>query len=131
ARAPLDTFAGLDGAVVPPDVCAAWGAPRRPGREVAPTVSSVPTLIIAGEFDPDTPPKWADVAAAGLSRSRTIVVPYGLHTETTRWGGDGCAMSIAAAFFDDEDAFLASPEASPDAPTACLAARTPPDFAVE
>ncbi|MEM1380402.1 MAG: alpha/beta fold hydrolase [Pseudomonadota bacterium] len=125
AEGPLEeNFAGLDGAVVPPEVCAVWGVPPRPRAEKAATVSSIPTLIIAGTFDPLTPPRWADHAAKTLARSHVAIVPFGGHVETNNWSGDGCAMAIAAAFFADEEAFLADPS---DA-TACLAAQEPPDF---
>ncbi len=119
-----EVFGGLDGAVVPPSVCAAWDVPQRPAHEVAPTTGPVPTLIIAGAFDPDTPPKWAHLAARTLSRAHVVEIPYGLHTETTRWSGDGCAMAIAARFFADPKAFLEAPTAA----TTCIKDREPPRF---
>ncbi|MEO0319301.1 MAG: alpha/beta hydrolase, partial [Pseudomonadota bacterium] len=120
------TFAGLDGAVVDPSVCAAWNVPARPQSEKATTLSSVPTLILAGEFDADTPPRWGYDAAKTLGRSHVVTVPFGGHMETTNWDGDGCAMAIAASFFDDEAAFLSAPQAA----SPCLADRAPPVFAM-
>lgn len=123
-REPSAAFASLDGAVVPPEVCAVWDVDKRPDREKAGTASSVPTLIIAGEYDPNTPPRWGSDVARTLENSYLAVVPFGRHSETTNWSGDGCAMAIAAAFFDDEQKFLAKPERS----TQCLKSRKPPVF---
>ena len=126
ASKPTDGFAGLDSAVVPPEVCAAWGVPARPTRDVAATRSSVPTLIIAGEYDTDTPPKWAYEASESLDQSHVVIVPHGLHTETSRWDGDGCAMKIAARFFSGEAVFMQNPELA----TGCLDERQLPDFTI-
>jgi pimeloyl-ACP methyl ester carboxylesterase len=38
-------------------------------------VADIPTLLIAGEFDPVTPPEWAELAARTLSRSQVFVFP--------------------------------------------------------
>ncbi|MEL6317875.1 MAG: alpha/beta fold hydrolase [Pseudomonadota bacterium] len=124
ARAEAGAFAGLDGAVVPPEVCSAWNVRERPRRERRAARSDAPTLVIAGEYDANTPPQWAFLAAEPLSNGAVAIIPFGGHTETTNWGGDGCAMRIAAQFFEDERAFLARDgEAAP-----CLAERSPPDF---
>lgn len=118
-----DNLAGLDSAVFSPAVCAAWGVPARPRSEIAATVSGVPTLIIAGEYDALTPPRWGRAALATLGNGRLVVIPGGVHTETTNWDGDGCAMSQAAAFFADPDAYLASPTVP-----GCEAATEPAGF---
>ncbi len=123
---PVDSFGGLDGAVFSPEMCAAWGVPARPPTERAPTLSSVPTLIVAGEFDALTPPRWGRAALETLSNGRLLVIPGGVHTETTDWGGDGCAMSQAAAFFEDPMAFLGDP-AEPQ----CIVDAQRPTFAIE
>ena len=98
--------------------------PARPLPEKQPTVASIPTLMIAGEFDPLTPPRWAKQAAKTLSRSHVVIVPYGRHVETNNWSGDGCAMAIADAFFTDEQGFLSDPSGA----TACLSERQGPTF---
>jgi pimeloyl-ACP methyl ester carboxylesterase len=118
-----DSFGGLDGAVFQPATCERWGVGSRPAASLAPTLSDVPTLILAGEFDVLTPPAWGIEAARTLSRSRVITLPAGFHTETTSWDGDGCAMSLAAAFFARPDAILDG-EVPPD----CIAERAYPEF---
>ena len=117
------SFGGLDGAVFQPATCERWGVDPRPAASVAPTLSDVPTLILAGEFDVLTPPAWGIETAQSLSRSRVITIPVGFHTETTNWDGDGCAISLAAAFFKRPDALLES-EAAPG----CIAERAYPEF---
>lgn len=124
ASGPLEAgFGGLDGAVFQPATCERWGVDPRPAASVAPTRSDVPTLILAGQFDVFTPPTWGIEAAQTLSRSRVITLRGGFHTETTNWDGDGCAMSLAAAFFMRPDALLER-EAAPG----CIAERAYPEF---
>lgn len=115
---------GLDLSVVLPSVCETWSVAPRPPDEVAPVVSDVPTLLVAGEMDPLTPPAWARLASETLSRSRVVEIRGGGHTPIQDWSGDGCAMRVAAAF-------LADPEAVVDPATplsTCLAERGAPVF---
>ena len=37
--------------------------------------SDVPTLLLAGEFDPVTPPEWAETAARHLANAHLFVFP--------------------------------------------------------
>jgi pimeloyl-ACP methyl ester carboxylesterase len=75
-------------------VCEFW--PRSDiGPEYGEPVSvDIPTLLLSGNLDPVTPPKWGEETASHLSRSRHLVVP-GSHGV----GGD-CLMSIQRAFLD-------------------------------
>jgi pimeloyl-ACP methyl ester carboxylesterase len=116
-----DAYAGLETGTFPPAVCEAFGAARRPASELAPTLADAPTLILAGELDALTPTRWGRDAARTLGRSRVIELPYGFHTETTNWSGDGCALSLAARFFEAPDSLLGD-RAAPE----CVAARTLP-----
>ena len=55
-----------------PALCAAWHDPTVEPMDRTPVASDIPTLLLSGEFDPDTPPRWADVAAersAAVTRS--------------------------------------------------------------
>lgn len=117
------SFGGLDGAVFQPETCARWNVPARPAAEVEPTVSDVPTLVISGELDVLTPTIWGYQAAQTLSMSRVVEIPAGFHAETTNWEGDGCAMSLVAAFFDNPSEFVRGQE-----PPECVLAQTYPDF---
>src|SRR5262249_23856945 len=59
--------------------CAGWPAAKVPESFLAPVVSDVPSLIIAGERDPATPPSDGEEAAHTLHHSRFVVVPGGGH----------------------------------------------------
>ena len=41
--------------------------------------SDIPTLLLSGQFDPTTPPRFADIAAETLSNSYSFVVPMAGH----------------------------------------------------
>lgn len=119
-----DVFGGMESAVFPPEVCRAWGVPARDRREVLPVVSETPTLVLAGEFDPETPPKWAYSTAESLSRSVVVIVPGAGHGVSQEWGGDGCAMRLA-------NQFVANPIAALDvlhAGNTCASARSRPEY---
>ena len=59
--------------------------------------SDVPTLILVGEFDPVTPPEWADVAAEGLSHASVFVFPAVGHGVLD---SHVCASDLVRAFLD-------------------------------
>ncbi len=75
---------------VPVEALQAWPQGRPDARENEPVNSRVPILIAAGEFDPDTPPKWAREAASYLPQSHLIEfagythVPLYEHPEAVR-----------------------------------------------
>ncbi len=81
-----------------------------------PVSSDVPTLLLTGEFDPATPPAFAEMAAQTLGRHYLYVFPGMGHT-------DGffslCWSSIASGF-------LADPERAPD--SSCIAQMGEPQF---
>lgn len=120
-RAPSRSFPMLRGLVpdpVPAAVCQAWGVPRVPKAQLSAVRSQVPTLIVAGDFDPYTPPSWARLAARSLPNSRVVTLPMG-HTPTQVWD-QPCAMNIAASFMN-------APGQNP-AQQPCLADARPPRF---
>jgi pimeloyl-ACP methyl ester carboxylesterase len=71
-------------------------------------LSDVPTLVLAGEFDPVTPPQWGYQAAQGLSRANVFTFPGIGHGVLD---SDSCAVELVRAFLDNPN--------SPQAP-ACL-----------
>lgn len=85
--------------------CQAWGSIKT--VPATPAVSDVPTLLLAGQFDPLTPPEWAHHAAATLSHSYVYELP-GLGHVTA---GDSCAKKLMRGF-------LADPMTAPD--NACV-----------
>ena len=81
--------------------CAAWDLPARPSPT---TSSSVPTLLLAGTYDPVTPPSWAEQAAGGLSSSRTVVVDGAGHAVID---AGPCPQQLIVSFLRDPGAVLA------------------------
>jgi hypothetical protein len=85
--------------------CAMWNVEPL-GEEVsAPVVSDIPTLILSGEFDPNTPPGGGSLVAETLSRSYVFTFPGVGHNVV---GNSLCAQSMVLDF-------LAEPTEEPDA----------------
>jgi pimeloyl-ACP methyl ester carboxylesterase len=99
-------------------LCAIWDVGAAGPIETRPVVSDIPALILAGEYDPVTPPVWGQMAAQNLSDSTYYEFPGVGHSVID--AGD-CPRSMVTAFLDN-------PAAAPDA--ACLASITGPDFVV-
>ncbi len=59
--------------------CAHWPSAAHPKGFGMPVSSEVPTLLLSGELDPVTPPRWAEEALATLPNGRHIVVPDEAH----------------------------------------------------
>lgn len=57
------------------DVCAFWGAAPPPPHENEGVVSDIPALVLAGTFDPITPPSYSRLVAQTLSRSSFFELP--------------------------------------------------------
>jgi pimeloyl-ACP methyl ester carboxylesterase len=80
-------------------VCPDWGARPALPREDAPVHSEIPTLLLAGEWDPVTPPALAELAAQTLPNSYTYTVPATGHVALI--AADTCPYEIAWAFLRD------------------------------
>lgn len=100
------------------DLCALWEAGTAPPAENEPVVSELPTLVMAGEYDPITPPEWGERAAEHLTNATFIEFPAVGHAAAV--SGD-CPVEVALSFFDD-------PEAG--AHGGCVDAMEPIDFVV-
>lgn len=98
------------------DLCAQWGATPADALENEPVVSAVPTLVLAGGFDPATPPAWSQLAAATLSNSFYVEFPTLSHGVMR---SHRCGMAIGLQFLDD-------PTTMPD--TSCVASIGSPRF---
>ncbi len=61
------------------EACALWPRATIPGDYSESVHSSVPVLILTGEWDPVTPPSNGDAAARTLPNSLHVVVPHGAH----------------------------------------------------
>lgn len=91
-----------------PAICDIWKVKPANKIESELVKSDIPTLILAGEYDPDTPPTWGKLAAQTLPNSRFFELPAMTHVPTF---GSVCAQELATAFFDN-------PQTSPD--SACV-----------
>lgn len=105
------------------EACAAW-----PKFEVAegfldPPVVSSALLLISGEFDPVTPPEWADAVAGRASNARHIVIAGGGHILDGLDAMGTCLDPLLLAFLDTAD------PAALDA--SCIPAMRPPAFATD
>jgi pimeloyl-ACP methyl ester carboxylesterase len=99
------------------ELCTAWNLSPADAKENQPVSSDVPTLVVSGEFDPVTPPGWAEEAARTLSRSFYFNVPRAGHGPTIT---EDCPRSILLEF-------LGNPTQQPN--TTCLAALKEGKFA--
>jgi pimeloyl-ACP methyl ester carboxylesterase len=99
-------------------VCELYGLEPSTDIETAPVNSGIPTLVLAGTYDPITPPADAQLAASTLSRSYYFEFPGYGHGITD--GGE-CADSIVAQF-------LEQPYAEPDG--SCIGEISGPDFII-
>jgi hypothetical protein len=71
--------------------CRIWPHGVADPVRTAPLASSIPTLLLSGELDPVTPPKYAHEVAQTLSEVVHVVVPKGGHSGDT----GGCLEKIA------------------------------------
>lgn len=102
--------------------CANWvvadTAPPEPGVN-----TTTPILFVSGEFDPATPPAWADETARRFTRSRHIVLPGSGHIFDGMSGVDTCLDPLLVAFVDSADPASIN--------TACVADMRAPAFVTE
>jgi pimeloyl-ACP methyl ester carboxylesterase len=95
-----------------------WSDAGAPAIENQAVVSDIPTLVMAGEWDPITPPSWGAAVAANLVNSTFVEFPglgHGVSVD------DSCPRSI---MFD----FLTNPESSLD--LSCVEGMEEPEFLV-
>lgn len=93
--------------------CAAWGLGRASADTFAPVRSAVPALVVTGQLDQITPPRYGAVVAAQLGTSTLVEVPGVGHSPLLAAGP--CGVRILREF-------VADPARSPS--TACLVPAT-------
>lgn len=61
-------------------VCEVWDVDPLGQIETQPVVSDIPALVLVGEFDPITPPVWAEATVSTLSRGILVEMPGAGHS---------------------------------------------------
>lgn len=120
----IETYPHLDGYLRYPvegmttvdTLCAMWQAEARTAIANTAVTSDIPTLLLTGNFDPITPPAYADLANETLSTSYNILMPHVGHGVLR---SEDCAIEIALEFID-------TPYSEPD--IACIADTLPIAF---
>ena len=79
--------------------CAIWPHGGRPEDFHAPFKSAKPVLILAGEFDPVTPPRYGEQVLAGLSNARLLLAKGQGHSVM----GRGCFPKLIETFVEKLD----------------------------
>lgn len=97
-------------------LCDLWGVGTADPIENEPVRSDIPTLILAGEYDPVTPPAWGAEAGDALSQDFYFEYPGVGHGATLT---NPCGLDMMLAFLDD-------PNTAPD--DACIDEMSPPAF---
>jgi pimeloyl-ACP methyl ester carboxylesterase len=104
-----------DGRTVPLAVCDAWNVAPAPAVENEPVASDIPTLILAGEFDPATPPQWGRRLLTNMPKALFVQIPGRSHGASF----NACGGRMAFDFINDP--------ATPPVMT-CIAASPGADF---
>lgn len=100
------------------DICDIWDVQPRDEKENEPIDSDIPTLVLAGEYDPITPPSWGAEVADHLSRGYYFTFPGLGHGASV---SDYCPFTILYEF-------LENPSAAPDG--SCIGSMTGPQFEI-
>jgi pimeloyl-ACP methyl ester carboxylesterase len=80
--------------------CAVWPKGERPANFRKPLTGDVPVLVLSGEFDPVTPPRYGDEVVKTLPRARHLVVRGQGHNVLPV----GCLPKLFATFVATADA---------------------------
>ena len=99
------------------ELCRMWDAAPFNPIDLEPVVSELPTLILAGEYDPATPPDFGRQVATNLTASFFYEFPGQAH---------GVAMSDEICALPMVRSFLNQPNSAPD--SGCIAEMKPPAF---
>ena len=91
---------GLSPAVFKNEVCNIWSVRKVSKIENEAIKSDIPILLINGEYDNETPVKWAESMANNLTNSFHLVFKGWKHGPTTNWSNQ-CAMQAANDFFNN------------------------------
>lgn len=80
--------------------CGAWPRGDKPEDFNEPLSTDVPALLLSGELDPVTPPRYGDEVAQSLPNARHLVLPAQGHDVLSV----GCTPKLVTRFLDTLDA---------------------------
>jgi len=112
---------GLSPAVFDNRICEIWTVKKVAEIENKEVKSDIPVLFISGEYDNETPVKWANSMTGNFTNSYHLIFKGWKHTPTTNWSNQ-CAMISANKFFNN-------PNEKPIAD--CFGQITSPEFKTE
>ncbi len=78
--------------------CKIWDVPYLGASANEAVTSDIPTLLLAGDFDPGIPPDYAQIVARSLSQAYIYNFPGVAHSPID---GGACPLSIALTFAND------------------------------
>ncbi|MCH7667142.1 MAG: alpha/beta fold hydrolase [Acidobacteria bacterium] len=78
------------------NACSVWPTAPLPSIYSEDVHSEAPALILSGEVDPITPPRWGEAMAAALPNSLHLIAPETGHGVATQ----GCAPELISKFID-------------------------------
>jgi pimeloyl-ACP methyl ester carboxylesterase len=82
------------------DACKLWPHAKLPEAHFKFRTLEIPALLISGDADPVTPPRWAEAIKRYLPSARHVVFPTGGHVPF----GTPCATALASRFILAGDA---------------------------
>lgn len=97
--ADANTVMGAEFAGMIQTMCKEWPRGTRPADFREPVTAPIPTLLLSGEFDPVTPPRYGDEVARHLPNARHLVLRGQGHNVI----GAGCMSKLAAKFLETAD----------------------------
>ncbi|MFY2558455.1 alpha/beta fold hydrolase [Corallococcus terminator] len=96
-HSPAMGLGGVDAGTASVATCRVWNVAPVPAEENTPVKSDVPTLIFAGEFDPDTPPDWGRQLLESMPQARYVEMRGRSHGASFNL----CGGQITMAFLRD------------------------------
>lgn len=87
-------------------ICSVWPKGPVDSEFKAPLASAVPVLLLSGDADPITPPRYAEMAAIELQNARHFIGKHQGHGQI----GVGCTPRLVADFVSSADPETLDPE---------------------
>jgi pimeloyl-ACP methyl ester carboxylesterase len=81
------------------EACELWPRASLPEGYSEPVACDVPVVVLSGELDPVTPPRWGESVVEHLPRGRHIVVSGAAHGTLA----NRCVPKLLASFFETAD----------------------------